>query len=496
MSETCDVVIIGAGIGGLSTGLHLVDKGYRTLILEAHTSPGGLCTSFERQGFTFDTCIHWLVGCSEGGMIWRTLNHFGLLPLIKLRRLDQFETIITPDKQVTVGDDLSEFERFLCRVSPSDEKEIIRFFKEVKALPKMVVTSKEDWQRHPLGSIAAQLSYWPLLPLTLRWRKHSIGSFLSRFKKSQKIKPYMLVCADDLSALANYYLFSFVHRQDMYAPQVTSLEFSRAFESKFLEMGGHIRYRARATKILVKGDRAGGVRLESGDEVYARVVVSNADGYQTLFQLLGQEFVPKGLAHLYATAPTFGSMLLISLGVGTTLTENDTPARMISEWMTLENTSTSLSDLHIAPISYKIESLYNPSVALPGKSVILVEAAADYAEWKTLFLNKERYTEAKDKVREIAIRRAEKCFPQIRGKVEVADVATPVTFERYTSNREGSIQGWRMTPAMARRMNLPFRPTKLPNFFMVGQWVSVAGGIPPSIMGGDKVAGLVQKWLR
>jgi phytoene dehydrogenase-like protein len=68
VSETCDVIVIGAGIGGLSSGLHLVDKGYKTLILEAHTSPGGLCTSFERKGFTFDTCIHWLVGCGEGGL--------------------------------------------------------------------------------------------------------------------------------------------------------------------------------------------------------------------------------------------------------------------------------------------------------------------------------------------------------------------------------------------------------------------------------------------
>jgi phytoene dehydrogenase-like protein len=417
------------------------------------------------------------------------------LPKIRLRRLDKFVTIRTPDEQVTVGDDLSEFGRFLCHVSPSDEKEIIRFFREVKALPKVVVASREDWLRHPLRSMGVQLSYWPLLPLTLWWGRHSTGSFLNRFKERQKIRPYMLVWNDDLSALANYYLFSFVHRQDMYTPQVTSLEFSRAFESRFRELGGQIRYQARVTKILVKGDRVVGVRLESGDEIYARATVSNADGYQTLFQLLGQEFVPESLAHLYATAPTFGSMLLISLGINTAVTENDAPARMITEWTTLENTSTSYSDLQIAPISYKIESLYNPNVAPPGKSVILVEATADYAEWKTLSRDKERYREAKDKAREIAINRAEKCFPQIKGKVEVADVATPVTFERYTSNREGSTQGWRMTPGMMRRMTLPFRPTRLPNFLMVGQWVSIGGGIPPCIMGGEKVADLVQKCL-
>ncbi|MDO8636302.1 MAG: FAD-dependent oxidoreductase, partial [Dehalococcoidia bacterium] len=80
MSNQYDVIVIGAGIGGLSTGLHLLDKGYKTLILEAHTLPGGLCTSFERKGYTIDTSIHWLVGCTEGGMVWHTLNRFNLLP--------------------------------------------------------------------------------------------------------------------------------------------------------------------------------------------------------------------------------------------------------------------------------------------------------------------------------------------------------------------------------------------------------------------------------
>jgi phytoene dehydrogenase-like protein len=80
--------------------------------------------------------------------------------------------------------------------------------------------------------------------------------------------------------------------------------------------------------------------------------------------------------------------------------------------------------------------------------------------------------------------------------VEVADIATPVTFQRYAQNREGSIQGWKMTPAMVRRINLPWKATSLPNFFMVGQWVSVGGGIPPSIMGGAKVADLAVKALK
>lgn len=478
MSEDYDVIVIGAGIGGLSTGLHLVDKGYKTLILEAHTLPGGLCTSFERQGYTFDTCIHWLVGCGEGGIIWHPLNRFGLLSDIKLKRLERFATIRTPDNEVTVGDDLSEFERFLCRLSPADEKELVRFFRDARSLPKMLVPSREEKKRHPLKSLRILLSYLPMLRLSLRYGKHSYETFLSRFKEGQRIRPYLATFTDDSSALINFYLFSWVHHQDLCAPQISSLQFSQAFESQFLKRGGEIRYRTRVAKVLVKGGKASGVCLEGGEEIPARAVVSNADGYQTLFQLLDRELVPPSLARFYESAPLFGSMLLVSLGVDAALPERDIPARMVSEWPTTEPVGSGLADLERAPLTYKIETLYNPAAAPSGKGVLLVEALADYQEWKALRQDLPRYKEAKSKAQEIAIRRAESYFPRIKGNVEVVDVATPVTFERYTCNREGSIQGWKPTPAVMRRMNLPWRPTSLPNLFMVGQWVSIGGGHP------------------
>ncbi len=496
MSEAYDVIIIGAGIGGLSAGLHLADKGYKTLILESHTSPGGLCTSYERLGFTFDTCIHYLVGCGEDGIIWHPLRRFNLLQEMKLKRLERFATVRTPDSEFTAGDDFDEFERFLCRLCPADEKKLMGFFKQVRSLPKMVMPSPEDRKRHPLKSLGMLMSYWPMLPLNWRYGKLTYEMFLHRFQEGEKIRPYLEAFADDHSVLINFYMYSWLYRKDLWAPQITSLEFSKAFASRFAAMGGEIRYRSKVAKILVRDGRVTGVRLENGEEISARAVVSNADGYQTLFGLLGREFVPPALKQLYETAPLFGSVLLISLGLGMQIAASDTPANVVVEWIAPGPASSKLADIQTAPLTYKIDSLYNTAVAPSGKSVILVEAGADYKEWESLRSSPDRYKEAKQKVQEIAISRAEKFFPQIKGKVEVVDVATPLTFERYTSNREGSIMGWKPTPAMMRRMSLPMRPTSLPNFFMVGQWTSAGGGVPPSIMGGEKVVGMVEKSLK
>lgn len=495
MSESYDVIVIGAGIGGLSAGLHLMDKGCKTLIVEDQPTPGGLCTSFERRGFTFDTCIHWLMGCHEGGMVRRPLETFGLLDQIKLKRLERFCTVRTADNQVTIGDDLAEFERFLCRLAPADEKRIMNFFKDAMSLPRMDIPSG-DGPKNPLKAIRALLSAWPMISLMMKYGKEDYETFLQRFEEKEKIRPYLEVFGDDCSVLMNFVVFSWVHRGDMYAPAISSLDFARAFEQKFASMGGKIRYRSRAARIMVKEGKATGVKLESGEELTARAVVSNADGCQTLFELLGREFVPQKLGEVYDSAQLFGSFLLVSLGVGMQFTEKDTPARIITEFPGPGVWTGRLGDLERGPLAYKIESLYNPAAAPPGKGVVLIEAPADYAEWRQLRESPAKYKEAKHWAEETAIRRAENAFPQIRGKVEVVDVATPVTFERYTGNREGSIQGWKPTPMMIRRTNLPYKPTALPNFFMVGQWVSIGGGIPPSIAGGATVAGLVAKYLK
>ncbi|NTU55474.1 MAG: NAD(P)/FAD-dependent oxidoreductase, partial [Anaerolineales bacterium] len=60
------VIIIGAGVAGLAAGCYARMNGYRAVIFELHDLPGGLCTAWERRGYIFDGCIHYLFGSGEG----------------------------------------------------------------------------------------------------------------------------------------------------------------------------------------------------------------------------------------------------------------------------------------------------------------------------------------------------------------------------------------------------------------------------------------------
>jgi phytoene dehydrogenase-like protein len=65
-NSSTDIIIMGAGIAGLAAGCFAQMNGYQTRIFEMHTLPGGLCTAWQRQGFIFDGCIHYLFGSGQG----------------------------------------------------------------------------------------------------------------------------------------------------------------------------------------------------------------------------------------------------------------------------------------------------------------------------------------------------------------------------------------------------------------------------------------------
>ncbi|MCK4750085.1 MAG: NAD(P)-binding protein, partial [Bacteroidales bacterium] len=86
-------IIIGGGVAGLSAGIYGQLNDYDTEILEMHSAPGGQCTAWKRKGYTFDYCIHWLVGSSHGAFhdVWKETG-----------ALDETTEIIDPDTYVTI----------------------------------------------------------------------------------------------------------------------------------------------------------------------------------------------------------------------------------------------------------------------------------------------------------------------------------------------------------------------------------------------------------
>jgi phytoene dehydrogenase-like protein len=113
----------------------------------------------------------------------------------------------------------------------------------------------------------------------------------------------------------------------------------------------------------------------------------------------------------------------------------------------------------------------------------------NYEYWKKLAENKATYNQKKDEIANMMIGLLEQRFPGISSQVEVTDIATPVTFERYTGNWKGSFEGWLITPGNSRVLLRPMSQSLpgLNDFYMCGQWVEPGGGLPTGIMSGRRL---------
>ena len=139
--------------------------------------------------------------------------------------------------------------------------------------------------------------------------------------------------------------------------------------------------------------------------------------------------------------------------------------------------------------------LYNsdPTMAPPGRTVVKVTFYADYSYWQNLSHDHERYEKEKAGIAEVVTLLLDQRYPGFAESVEVTDIATPMTWERYTGNWKASFEGWLMTG----KTMPPFRMSKtlpgLKDFYMAGQWVEPGGGLPSAAMSGRNVTQLLCK---
>jgi phytoene dehydrogenase-like protein len=133
---------------------------------------------------------------------------------------------------------------------------------------------------------------------------------------------------------------------------------------------------------------------------------------------------------------------------------------------------------------------FDPTIAPPGKSVLSLWFEADYDYWRALRADRAAYRSAKEEVAEKVIAVLSARYPGLREQIEVVDVATPVTYERYTANWRGAFAGWALTTRKMSMMMLNAMDKTLPgleDFYMIGQWVEPGGNVELSAASGRDV---------
>jgi phytoene dehydrogenase-like protein len=462
------MIVIGGGVAGLSTGCYARMNGWDVEVLEMHATPGGVCTSWRRGDYLFDHCLHWVIGSSPGSPLYPIFEELGVARAITFHHPERFRRIEGYGKVLTVHTDLSAFERELLDAFPDQARTIRTTMREVRLYTGFRPPLDADFGSFGPRDLAAMAPY---LPSFLRLSRMTTERYLSRFSDVRlRDMLYQMFPVRELPAVMPVMSLAYFHNRDGGFPLGGSLGFSRAIESRLRDLGGTVRCGARVTEILVEDGSAVGVRLQDGETLRADHVVSCCDGHATLFELLGGRYLTSLLETLYEKPSLWPPLISISLGVRRDLSHE---VKLTS--FRLEEPVTIAS----RPVRWAGFTHYchDPAFAPKGRSVLQMELETDYDYWRSFADDRPRYLEEKRKVLDACIDLLERRLPGIRRDVEVSDVATPITWERFTGNWRGSYEGWLPRIGLFGKA-LPMRLPRLRGFWMTGQWTSPGGGVP------------------
>ena len=489
MNTGKSVLIIGAGIAGLAAGCYARMNGYNVRILEMHNIPGGLCTAWNRKGYTIDGCMHWLVGSSQKSGFYKIWSELGAIQGKRFVEFDEFMRYETSDgKTVCFYADPKRLEEHLTLLFPADRGPIKKFCNAVSALSDVELpVDKAPETMGPLDAALMLAKIGPALPRIIKWGRVTLGDFCKKFSSPGLREAFSSIWLPETSMLFAVYTFAWLSNKTAAYPLGGSLPFAKAIEKRLVDLGGQIVYKNRVRKFAVSAGEIVGVETDDASMHHADWYVSAADAHGTFFDLLGNGFVTEQMKNLFST-PLFPP--IIYAGVGVNMGFESFPRLAAGISMRLD------IPMKIAGGSYDILPVmvenFDPSLAPPGKTVLKVMLGTDYDYWKALETDRPRYLEEKDRVAGEIVRALDSRFPGLAANVEMVNIATPHTFVRYTGNWRGSFEGFQMTPK-----NIFKPPSKsvpgISNLFLCGQWVEPGGGLPAVAMSGRNVVQILCK---
>jgi len=491
MSEK-SIIVIGAGIAGLSAGCYGQMNGYKVRIFEQDTRPGGLCTSWERNGYTINGGLAFLGGSGPLTKIYQIWEELGVVPALRMIDYEYFGIVEGEgNKKFYLHTDLDRLEVHMKDLAPEDKAAIEEFIRAIRIFTKCQLPFDKAQELYtPFDKIKLLFTHLSLFRAIGKWKKVSISEYVTRFKNPFLREAFLQIKAlfsDDLPTAMILLFFAWSHMKSAGYPEGGALEFVRAIEKRFYDLGGNVNYRVRVEKILVENGQAVGILLEDGTEHRAGHVISAADGRTTLLHMLEGEFNSDEIDVHYREFPLASSVVLVALGISRQFPE--IPHLGIGLIYSLKSPVEIGGKIvtTLRPMIYN----FDPSLAPEGNTLLRVVLSADYDYWKAL-QESGKYKEEKVRVAETVVALLEQRFPGISLDVEMVDVATPLTFERYTGNWKGSIIGWDLTTKTAFKP-IPKTLPGLQNFWMAGQWVEVGGGIPMVALSGRNVIQLIAR---
>ncbi|HLG30762.1 MAG TPA: NAD(P)/FAD-dependent oxidoreductase, partial [Candidatus Brocadiales bacterium] len=507
-----EVVIIGAGIGGLMCGNFLAQRGIKTLICEQYHQPGGCMQGFTREGFYFDACDQ---SFESAWVIFPLLKKLGILEKVQFEFTDY--RLILPDADISINSFdglISQFKQAF----PEEAKGVEDYFTDIRKMTELIEGMFEKdtnpfieggWKK-----IAAVLKFIFNGGIFYVGSLKEYNNIVARQWLEQYFTDPRLLNAlsklgyKDWSAM-NFAITWYCWLKDYWYPKGGIQGFSNLLAETFQNRGGTIKYNTMVDKILLKDGRAVGVRTKDGSEIRSRYVVSSCDYKQTLLKLLPSDVITQEDREMLEKAEVSETFVSVYLALNLAQEELRKYTKAHHVWLI-----SSYDPLDFVGMKYDKDfhrktwiELSSPgsgdkSLVPEEKSALIIQALSSYDwmdKWKTGPNGEStpEYHALADDMANGLIEEVEKrIIPGLRDKIVFKEIATPITKERLTLNIKGATGGWTWHPQKSyakvglKKWGGDYR-TPVKNLYAASQWALQSGCVPRAALAGKDVADII-----
>lgn len=511
-THDADVVVIGAGIGGLMAAACLQSLGKQCIVVDRHSVVGGNVSVFNHNRFEFDVGTHYIGDCKPGGLVPSMYDALGLGDAIRWRPLDPscFDRYFFPDATYNIPSDLDHYrERLTC------------WFPEERAGIDAFCDFAADVDEAFNASLAGRFT--EKTALLFSHRDTTLGELFDSLDLSPRLRA-VLGAQHGLYGVSPARVSAVIHAlvimhymKGAFYPEGGGQILSDTLADCIRGRGGEVILQTPVDSVIVEGGRARGVRLRPPSplarrgvptEVHAPVVLSNADLKRTVLSLVGAEHFPADfvsrIESLRMGPPLMIAYLIIDRDLAALGYPNSNAFIFGSDNIDDEYNAIGRGEMATNPsVFMSFASLKDPTnkrLCRPGQTNIEIMALtpANHAYWGLSkgpvagerYRTNAAYRERKTALVDMLVDKAEVVIPGLRDSLVHLEGATPITHERFVRSSGGTSYGFEVTPdQLLERRPGPVSP--LQGLYFTGQGITTGHGIASCMAGGFLSAGTI-----
>ncbi len=506
-----DALVIGSGIGGLTTAAMLSATGKKVLVLEQHYTAGGYTHAYDRNGYEWDVGVHYIGDVGEHPTMTRRIFDFITAGKLHWAPMDDtYDRICIGEEQFDLRAGRQAFIDELVKHFPAERENIERYLARLNEVAKSM--QRIAMEKLFPGWCGPFLRLWRKLR-DPSWLNKTTREVLAEITGNEKLISVLTGQWGDngmAPAQSSFIIHALIAKHYLYGgyyPVGGASKISETIIPQIQASGGDVFTYAKVETILLQGNKVRGIRMSDGTEIEAPIVISGAGVFNTFERLLPQS-ASERLGYLHDLKTVSPSMSHLCLYIGLEKTAEELQLPKTNYWLyTSENYEEDMQaflqdsnkDIPLAYISFPSAKDPTFTQRYPGRATIEIVAPANYdwfAQWHDKPWGKrgEDYEALKEAFSLRLLEHLYKHFPHLRGQVDYYELSTPLSTDYFCFYPRGEIYGLDHDPERFEQRWL--RPkTRLQGLYLTGQDVmscGVAGAMISGVLTAQSILGLRQ----